>query len=595
MATETKTDLISTLKIEKKRILAFILAITVFIVGWMAAPADYPAGDYTIEIAGTVKDLDFVENFTVTLDGSEDDFLMEDRLNFYGYYVHLRYRPVYVSDVGKEVEFWVAVSLHGEPLTLKSENLEARVFAEDIDTDLRPSKVVEKYDQTWSVYKFRPINKAGPALGLLLAVSLLWLTEAVPLAAAALLVPIVIVVFGLGGATYSLECFFDPVIALFMAGFLIAAAMKKTGFDELIALRIVAWSSSNPKMLMLSMMTLTAFMSMWMSNTASATVMIPIAIAVVSRIDAKDTSYKKSLILGIAYSATLGGIGSAIGTPANPLAIGMLNTVLDIEVSFTDWMWFGIPTVIVMIPLVWFYLSVRYKHNVTREQVEEAKKVCEEKLEEMGPLNQAQTAVGVIFLITMGLWLTQSIHGISASIVAIIGAVLCFMVGILGDKALNNINWNALLTFGGGLALGTLIVDTGVAGWIADHLAFLEGWHPFLVYLVLAFIAVGVSALASNTASAAMLLPIAIPLAVCIGVNPIVAAVIISIASSIDFALVIGTPPTMIAYSTGYFKTDEIFKLGIWLDMLGIIVLTILGFLTFDWIAEHIVGYSSNG
>lgn len=431
-------------------------------------------------------------------------------------------------------------------------------------------------DGEWLQFSMRIPYKTKIATGLMLAVAALWLTEIIPLAAAAFLVPVVLVVANVSSASAVLAPFAHPIIFLFLAGFLLAQAMRRTGFDRLIALTILSRASSRPAALMLTIMAITAFLSMWMSNTASVAMIIPIALAVLDKIPQASgkSRFKQALILGVAYAGAIGGIGSAIGTPANILAMTFLSEYSGTELAFADWFAYGLPMVIVMVPIIWGFLLLSFRVRSVEVADFISPDIYRKEFSELGGIQPDQRIVLVAFVITIGLWLSQSWHGISSGIVALIGALILFFSGTLKTEDLNRINWNALLTFGGGLAIGTILVETGFSDWVALKLVGLSDLPQFLVIFLVAGLTLIIGAFISNTACAAMLIPLAIPLAQLLHIDPRLMVAVVAIASSVDFALVIGTPPTMLAYSTGLFDTSEIFRRGIVLDLIGILILS---------------------
>src|SRR5690606_32322684 len=221
----------------------------------------------------------------------------------------------------------------GRPVALAQEDVTSTIVGQGYEQVLPPTG----RDGEWLTFAMRLPYKAKIATGLLFVVAVLWVTELVPLAAAALLIPVVVVVAGIASPDTVLQPFFDPIVVLFFAGFLLAEAMRRTGVDRLLALNILRRASLKPAYLMLTMMALTAFLSMWMSNTAAVAIVIPIALAVLERIPDNGSGYRRALILSIAYSATIGGIGSAIGTPANILAMTFLNELAGTQLGFADW------------------------------------------------------------------------------------------------------------------------------------------------------------------------------------------------------------------------------------------------------------------
>jgi sodium-dependent dicarboxylate transporter 2/3/5 len=414
----------------------------------------------------------------------------------------------------------------------------------------------------------RPPAGVGPTLALLGFVVVMWVTEAIPLFVTSLLIPVVIVVTGSGSARDALAPFFHPIIALFFGGFLMAEAMRRVRLDHLAAISLVAWAGRSPAMLLLGMMGVSAFLSMWMSNTAAAAVLVPIALSVTAPI--AHPGYRRVAVLGIAYAATLGGVGSAIGTPANPLAIEFLDSFAGRSISFVEWFGYGLPMVVVFLPVLAAYLWWRMGVTIDAGDFARVRQASRTEFHRTGRLDRDQLTVLAVFGAVMLLWLTQTFHGLDTGIVAVAGAAALAVLGKVVPGDLGRISWSALLTFGGGLTLGIFLTESGASDWLAGRLGGLGGVPSWLGITVVAAVALGLTTVASNTATAAMMIPLAIPLAGILGVDPTLLVLVVAVASSIDFALVIGTPPTMIAYSTGLFSSRDIFRVGIILDLVGI-------------------------
>lgn len=419
----------------------------------------------------------------------------------------------------------------------------------------------------------RPVNDAAVVLAVLGAAIVLWVTEALPLFVTSLAIPVALSVAEVGTAAETLAPFFDPIIVLFFGGFLMAEALRRAGLDRLLAVTIVDIAGKGPVRLYAGLLCLAAFMSMWMSNTAAVTVLLPVAVAVTEPIGS--LGYRKMVVLGIAYAATIGGVGSAIGTPANPLAISFIERFTGREISFAEWFAFGLPMVVLFLPLMAVYLWFISDIDVPTERFRRAAAVADEQRREAGPLTRPQIEVLAVFAVVVSLWLTQSLHGINTGIVALAGVVGFFVLGRLEPDDVSRISWPTLLTFGGGLTLGTFMVTSGTSDWLVTKLEAVAGWPEILAITAVACVALGLTTVASNTAAAATLIPLAIPLAGLIGVEPALLVAVVAVASSIDFALVIGTPPTMLAYSTDLFTVREILRKGSVLNVLGIAVLVL--------------------
>ncbi len=406
------------------------------------------------------------------------------------------------------------------------------------------------------------------ALSLLALVAIFLTLEVIALHWTALSIPVLASVAGLGTSKALLAPFFHPVIALFFAGFLLAAAMVKSGLDQAIAVRAVRLVGPSARRLYVAMVSLAAFFSMWMSNTASMAAMLPILMAVTG--PTGDKQFRRCLVLATAYAASIGGIGSAIGTPANPLAMGYLADFAGESLGFADWFFFGLPMVVMLLPVmatvVWFRYGVSVEPEGFRAGFEAISR-------DQRPLSSSQRVVLTVFLLMVGGWLLEGVHGRSASMVGLAGVIVLGVLGQVGKSELRSISWDSLLVFGGGLCLGDVLVSSGASDWVATQLSFLNALPPAVGTGAVAAVTLLLSAVASNTAAAATILPLAIPLATVIGVPPATLVVVVAIASSIDFALVVGTPPTMIAYSTGLYTVREIFTTGVVVDLLGLILL----------------------
>lgn len=422
----------------------------------------------------------------------------------------------------------------------------------------------------------RPPRRAGRALGLLAVLVVLWLTEIVPLWVTSLGVPVALGALGIATASGALAPFFHPVIALFLAGFALAEAMERAGLDRRLALGLVARLGGGPVRLYAALLGTSAVASMFMSNTAAAALLVPLAVTLTAPLGEGARGYRKALVLGIAYAATLGGVGSAIGTPANPLAIAFLEST-GRKVGFVGWFAYGLPMVVTFLPVVGTWVWWRLRARPPRELFEQAVAEAQAGRAALAAPSREELQVGLVFLCVVVGWLTDVVHGLHAGLVGLAGVVALSVLGRFGKAELAKIDWSALLTFGGGLSMGLHLTDSGASDWIATRLEDLATLPPAVGVAAIATLALALTSVASNTASAAILLPLAVPLASVVGVDPTQLVMVVAVASSIDFALVIGTPPTMVAYSTGELGSGEIFRIGVWLDLLGLgILLTVV-------------------
>lgn len=474
--------------------------------------------------------------------------------------------------VDDEIEARLLAIRANEAVRLEASDAEIRLYSLELGSEIIP---IIGWDAEGEFLRAarRPPSDSAVVLGLLGLVVVLWVTEALPLFVTSLLVPIVLVSTGVGDALDATAPFFNPIIVLFFAGFLMAEAMKRSRLDHFLAVSITAGSRRSARTLFGAMIGITAVMSMFMSNTAAAAVLVPIAVAISTPLD--EPAFRKALVLGIAYAATIGGVGSAIGTPANLLAIEFLGQFGGRSISFAEWFAFGLPMVALFLPIMAWYLWRTSGVLIDRRRFREVARLAGQEREKLGRPDRNQLVVLAVFAAVAIGWLTQTSHGVHPGLVALAGAVALYLLRRLEPDDLGRISWSSLITFGGGLTLGLFIVRTGTSDYIATRLTGLSGTPKLVTLLIVATITLVLTTVASNTASAAVLIPLAIPLAGVLGMSATLLVVVVAIASSIDFALVIGTPPTMIAYSTELYRAGQIFRKGIVLDLIGILVLTL--------------------
>jgi len=421
------------------------------------------------------------------------------------------------------------------------------------------------------------------ALVVLIVAAGLWMTEAVPLAATALLIPVMQSVLGVQGFGAALAPFFDTVVMLLLGGFLLAVAVEKYDLDEYFAYQILSRVRARANVVVLVIMGTAAFLSMWISNTAATALLITMGLNVCEGVEDEKGNFTKVMVLAIAYSATVGGLSTLIGTTTCAMAAGFLRDTIGYQISFLGWTFYGLPVTLIMILMIWAVLFSIFPTSV--------KSIPAVGFEER-KLDRKQRGTLIVFLAAVLLWITERLpepiaiavgwpgHGLSSSVVAAIIAVSLFFTGLLDERDLPRANWGTLLLIGGGLSLGSAIEVSGLVVKISDLLLLFTGGAAGLVTiaLVVAF-GLGISIIASNTASAGIFLPIALGLASSTGVSPVVLAVAVGISTSLDFMLPVGTPPNAIAYSTGRVSMGEMIRAGVLLDVLGALTTILLAWL----------------
>nr|WP_245749884.1 DASS family sodium-coupled anion symporter [Marinobacter zhejiangensis] len=416
-----------------------------------------------------------------------------------------------------------------------------------------------------------------------------WMTEAVPVPVTALLPITLMPMLGIAdqkavGASYG-----NPLVFLFLGGFLIAAAMQRWGLHRRIALSIVKVVGTSPSGIIAGFMLATAFLSMWISNTATTVMMYAVAISIVefmaSRTDDRALArrFGIALLLGVAYSASIGGVGTLIGTPPNTLLASFLNDSYGIRIDFGTWMLVGIPLVVIMLPLTWLLLC-RVVFPVRGLDLSGAGGLIKQELDALGPMSKGEKIVMVVFLTTAALWMTRKflvdITGlpISDTSIALASATVLFMLPASIEKGHFTVEWSAakmvpwgvLLLFGGGLALAAAFKSTGLAEAIGEGVGGLSGIA--IGWIVLATIAaiIFLTEITSNTATTATFLPIMGAVAVGLGQSPMVLAVPVALSASMAFMMPVATPPNAIVFSYEEMQIADMMKAGFWLNLLTI-------------------------
>jgi solute carrier family 13 (sodium-dependent dicarboxylate transporter), member 2/3/5 len=430
------------------------------------------------------------------------------------------------------------------------------------------------------------------AAGLLMAIW--WMTEAIPIAATALtplvLFPLLgILTIGATAAPYA-----NPVIFLFLGGFVIALAMQRHDLHRRIAITVVRALGVRPHMLVLGFMAATAFLSMWVSNTATAVMMLPIGLSVIQllRGDAAgapaDAGFATALMLGIAYAASVGGLATLIGTPPNALLAAYMLGTYGVQIGFAQWLLVGLPLVIVSLPLCWLLLT-RVAFPIRLREIPGGADVIRAEHDRLGPVTVAQRRIGALFVITALLWifrplLDRYVSGLSDTSIAIAAALATFIVPVdlkrgeflLDWPAAERLPWGVLLLFGGGLALADAVTRTGLAEWIGAQLAGVQAWPIVVVIVLVTAIVILLTELTSNTATAAAFLPLVASLAIGLGQNPLLLLVPAAIAASCAFMLPVATPPNAIVYGSGYVTMPQMTRAGILLNLLFLLLIPLL-------------------
>lgn len=426
---------------------------------------------------------------------------------------------------------------------------------------------------------FEPAANKG--LALLAFVAILWLTEAINVTITALFVPILSVLLGLVNSRQALVAFADPTIFLFFGGFAIATALNVQKIDQMLASKIMQLARGRLFVAVMYLFIATAFFSMWMSNTATAAMMIPLSMTILSQLDReKEHNTYVFVLLGIAYSATIGGMGTLVGSPPNAIAASQLH------LDFADWLKYGTPVMLVLFPLIIGWLYIVFKPRLNLHFDAEFAKV---------KMNKKRVLTLVIFITVALLWIFGSYINPSLSaalglpqkigsfdsMVALAAAIVICITGIASWKDIQaNTEWGVLFLFGGGLTLSAVLESSGASRIMADGIVFLiNGGHYYVMALIIAAFIVCLTEFTSNTASAALLVPIFISIAHALNMPPLGFALIIGLGASCAFMMPVGTPPNAIVYSTGFIKQSEMIRVGKFIDITCMLVIATVAYL----------------
>ncbi|KKZ54078.1 DASS family sodium-coupled anion symporter [Haemophilus haemolyticus] len=423
--------------------------------------------------------------------------------------------------------------------------------------------------------------KASAGLALLAFVAVLWLTEALHVTVTALLVPLLAIALDLVSTKQALVAFADPTIFLFFGGFSLATALHIQKLDKMIANKIMALARGNLFIAIIYLFLITAFLSMWMSNTATAAMMLPLAMGILSQLDReKEHNTYVFVLLGIAYSASIGGMGTLVGSPPNAIVAS------NLHLTFADWLWYGLPIMIILLPLMigTLYIIFKPKLHINFEQ-------SFESIE----MNSVRVLTLVIFVVIALTWvfsgqinpLISGLLGLQKniasfdSVVALLAAIVICSTGIASWKQIQeSTDWGVLMLFGGGLTLSAVLKDSGASKILADSIVFMiEGQHFYLIGLLVAAFIIFLTEFTSNTASAALLVPIFISIAQSLGMPEIGLALIIGIGASCAFMLPVATPPNAIVFGSGQVKQSEMVKAGFVLNLVCIVVIATVGYM----------------
>lgn len=429
-----------------------------------------------------------------------------------------------------------------------------------------------------------------------------WITEAIPIPATALIPIVLYPILGVMSPGEVTQSYAHHLIFLFMGGFMIAVTVEKWNLHQRIALHTIRIVGMTPDRIILGFMIATAFLSMWISNTASTMMMLTVGLAVLhqiakeiessdsaNNIDTREGHFRFgiALMLGIGYSASIGGTATLIGTAPNLVFAGIVEDMYGISINFLQWMSFGVPLAIVMLAITWLYLTrIAYPSEI--DHLPGGEKTIRKEILALGNISSQEKKVLFVFCLVAALWVVRGLfdikvfHLIKDSTIAMAGALLLFVIPsnwskrefLLDWKTAVKIPWDILILFGGGFALARGFSETGLTTFLAGELSILDGSHIIVIIAAVTLLVIFLTELTSNTATASLTLPIMAALAGAMQIHPFGLMVSTVIAASFAFMLPVATPPNAIIFSSRYVTIPQMMKAGIWLNLLGAILIT---------------------
>jgi len=423
-----------------------------------------------------------------------------------------------------------------------------------------------------------------------------WISEALPIPATSLVPLVLFPLLGAGTIRETAAPYANPLIFLFLGGFLIATAMQRWGLHKRIALRIIHLVGTGPHALVAGFMLASAFLSMWVSNTATAMMMLPIGLSVVQLAEQAESKndlhrhFALALLLGIAYGCNIGGMATLIGTPPNALLAGFVEEQYGRTISFVDWLSVGLPLVVVGLPLT-FLILTRVVFPLRMTALPGGRALIEAGLAQLDRISRGEGWVAVVFTLTALLWITRPLledllPGLSDAGIAMAGGLILFVIPVDLKRGVfvhswataRQLPWGTLLLFGGGLSLASAFVRTELSTWIGHTLEVLAFLPVLVAVLIVVAVIVFLTELTSNTATTAAFLPVLAALALGIGQNPLLLAIPAVLGASCAFMLPVATPPNAIVYGSGRVPIPQMSKAGILLNLLFLVLITALAY-----------------
>ncbi len=433
-----------------------------------------------------------------------------------------------------------------------------------------------------------------------------WVTEAMPIPVTALMPMIIFPLLGVSTVREASAPYGDPVIFLFMGGFILALGLERHNLHQRIALNLIKLTGTSGNGIIMGFMLSTALISMWISNTATAIMMLPIASSVTALLakeagqenDSRFQKFATGLMLGIAYAASIGGIATIIGTPPNVVMVGYMKRFYNLDVSFTKWMIVGIPLMLLMLASCYLIITkVLFRNNLP--SIQGSKELIHRKLTELGQITKEEKLVLFVFSITCFFWIfRQNLNGLIGknllddTTIAMAGGVLMFLLPtnfkeqkfLLDWNDMKELPWGILLLFGGGLCLADGMEKSGLVNIVGNYFSGQQGINTGVLAFSLTAISMALTELMSNVALVTIFVPVVFGIADGFHINPIWLAMPVTFAASCAFMMPISTPPNAVLFATGYIKMKEMIKTGFLLNLCSLVIITLLALTVIQWI-----------
>jgi sodium-dependent dicarboxylate transporter 2/3/5 len=431
-----------------------------------------------------------------------------------------------------------------------------------------------------------------------------WVSEAVPIAATALVPLVALPLTGSATAAEAARPYADPILFLFIGGFMLAAAIERWGLHARIALTVAGALGGRPAALVAGFILSAGLLSLWISNTATALMLTPIAVAVAGAMadnGHRDPRLGVALVLGVAYAASIGGMGTPVGSPTNVIAMGFLNE-RGVDLSFVQWMMLSVPVVVVMLPVLWFIVA-RGLRPASTEDAARGRDVLQNARIALGPATPAEKRVLMVFAAVAVAWMLRELvlvklpglERLSDMGIAIAGALALFVLPsgdrqrprLLDWSSAERIPWGIVILFGGGLSLAAAMDSTGLSAWLGVAMQGLQGLEPLIILVALILITLIATEMMSNVATLTAMLPIVAALAAALGINPLLLVFPVTLTASLGFMLPIATAANAIAFATGLPSLRTMLWKGFWLNVAGVAAILVVNGL----LAETVLGH----